>query len=529
LVERSPLGFLIVQGLSPRVVFANQAAAEMLGCSVDELVSLAPEDVTALVRPEDLSRLLASYRDAREGKRSLIPLETRIIRRDGVERWVELLCSSVPGREDRSVQVYVVDITENKCSQREQGEEIHGRERVQKEKGVPKGAQEKEPQAQLLQTEKLRAVEALAGEVAHDFNELLISVQERIDLALRKIDQRSPLYRDLKSIEDASMGAANLVRQLLLFGGRQPMEFITINLNKTVKILSKMLTRLIGKDIALITRLEPDLWSVKADMGSIEQVIVNLAMNARDAMPEGGELGIQTKNVDLHENSCGDIPDARPGKFACLSVTDTGIGMGETTRSRIFEPFFSTKRQQGNAGLGLSVAYGIVKQHKGWIDVHSETGKGTSFKVYLPALIVKDETDSDTKGETRQAQGSGQRILLVDNEDAVREFVARELDEEGYVVFEAPTAEEALEIFERERGNFHLVLTDIVLPNKNGLQLVDQLRSRRPELPILLSSSHAAEKSRWPAIRKRGFRFLTKPFTSAELFLAIREIIGQTE
>jgi two-component system cell cycle sensor histidine kinase/response regulator CckA len=256
-------------------------------------------------------------------------------------------------------------------------------------------------------------------------------------------------------------------------------------------------------------------------------VVVNLATNARDAMPEGGKLQIKTENVTLGDSSHGDLSGTRSGKFVCLSVTDTGIGMRKATVDRIFEPFFSTKRQGGSAGLGLSVAYGIVKQHKGWIDVISEPGRGTTFKVYLPAHFTGDQDAGEAESGEQRPHGRGQRILLVENEGVVRGFAARELIENGYVVFEASTAEGALDIFEGQKGDFHLILTDIILPNKNGLQLVDQLRSRNPQIPILLSSSHTAEESQWPIVHRKGFRFLRKPFTSAELLQAVKETIEQ--
>ena len=203
--------------------------------------------------------------------------------------------------------------------------------------------------------------------------------------------------------------------------------------------------------------------------------------------------------------------------------------MRKATVDRVFEPFFSTKRQGGSAGLGLSVAYGVVKQHKGWIEVISEPGRGTTFNIYLPAHFAGHEDVSEAESSEQRPHGRGQRILLVENEETVRGFAARELVENGYVVFEASTAEGALKIFEGEKGDFHLVLTDIILPNKNGLQLVDQLRSRKPQLPILLSSSHADDKSQWPIVHRKRFRFLGKPFTSAELLQAVKETIEQAQ
>ncbi len=296
-----------------------------------------------------------------------------------------------------------------------------------------------------------------------------------------------------------------------------------LNLNRTVGHLLDMLNRLIGEDIAINIDLEPDLWTLRADEASIEQVIMNIAVNAREAMPKGGELTINTENVTLDEKDCKAIPEARPGNFACLSVADTGVGMDKETMQHIFEPFFTTK--ETGAGLGLSVAYGIVKQHEGWISVYSEPGQGSMFQVYLPALPIEAERETVVTISLEELQGSGERILLVEDEEDVREFLTRALRENGYVAFEAANAKEALDIFEREKEDLHLVLADVVLPDLSGLELVDQLLSRNPQLLVLMSSGYTDDKSQWPVIRERGFPFLQKPYALADLLRVIREVI----
>lgn len=383
-------------------------------------------------------------------------------------------------------------------------------------------------QAQLLQAQKMEAIGTLAGGVAHDFNNLLTTIQGYIDLTMMEVDEMDPLYGDLKQIRLAAMRAADLTRQLLLFSRKQPMEFTPLNINSTVDDLLKMLDRLIGEDITINIDLEPDSWTVRADAGNIEQVIMNLAVNARDAMPEGGKLTIKTENVTLNEEHSKVIPEARPGKFVCLSVEDTGVGMDKETIQHIFEPFFSTKEAGKGTGLGLSVVYGIVKQHEGWINVYSEPGRSSTFKVYLPAFSIKVEEETKETISLRELQGSGKRILLVEDEEGVRGFATRVLRENGYVVFEAVDAREALDIFEKEKGNFHLVFSDVVLPDKSGLELVDQLLSRKPEFRILLSSGYVDQKSQWSAIRERGFQFIQKPYNLPDLLRAIREAVEQS-
>jgi len=381
-------------------------------------------------------------------------------------------------------------------------------------------------QTQLLQSQKMEAIGLLAGGVAHDFNNLLTIIQGYTTMVMMKTPDSDHASRDLNQIRLAAGRAANLTRQLLLFGRRQPLEPASFNLNRTIDNLLKMLYRLIGEDITVITELEPDLWEILADEGTIEQVIMNLAVNARDAMPKGGKLTIRTENIILHEEKTRVITEARPGHFIVLSIADTGTGMDKEIVARIFEPFFTTKEVGKGSGLGLSVAYGIVKQHEGWINVYSEPGQGTVFKTYLPAAFAGKPVK-----ETRQViplkdlQGKNERILVVEDEKAVRELAGAILRKNGYSVIEAANTQEALNIFEQEKGNFHLVLSDVVLPDQTGLELVDQLILRQPKLRVILVSGYPDQKAQWTAIRERGYRFLQKPYTLTDLLRMVREVI----
>jgi PAS domain S-box-containing protein len=380
-------------------------------------------------------------------------------------------------------------------------------------------------EAQFLQAQKMEAIGTLAGGIAHDFNNLITAIQGYSYMAKMGIDETDPLYRNLKKIDAICLRAAKITRRLLLFSRKEPMEYTYLNINEIVEDLLKMLKRIIGEDIAIDTCLEPDILTVRADAGNIEQVIMNLAVNAREAMPKGGKLTITTENVKLTKEQCKAIPETRLGRYVCLSVADTGVGMDKKIIQYIFEPFFSTKELREGTGLGLSVVYGIIKQHGGWINVYSEHGQGSTFKLYMPAVPGKPEAKTDETILAEELRGIGERILLVEDDGRVREFLAEALTENGYVVIKAVNAREALDIFDTEEENFHLVFADVVLPDISGFQLVEQLLSRKPELPFLLGSGYMDNRLQWPAIREKGFQLLQKPYALAELLHAVREAI----
>ena len=378
-------------------------------------------------------------------------------------------------------------------------------------------------QKQLLQAQKMEAVGTLAGGVAHDFNNLLTAIQGYTEMVMMGLDKDDPAYHDLREVQRAAVRATNLTRQLLLFSRRQPMEMIPLGLNETIEDMMKMLERVIGEDISITTELEDGLWTIEADPGNIEQVIMNLVVNARDAMPEGGRIRIKTENLYLDDQWCKLISFARPGNFVCLTIEDTGTGMDDEVLEHLFEPFFTTKPAGKGTGLGLSVVYGIVTQHQGWINVYSKVGQGSTFKVYLPAVSLKPETAVERQISLEAFRGQGERILLVEDEATIRKLSTRALRESGYTPFPAANVAEALVIFERENGDFALVFSDVVLPDGSGLNLVDHLLACQPDLRVLLSSGYTDPKSQWQAICERGFPFLRKPYALSELLRSVSE------
>jgi signal transduction histidine kinase/CheY-like chemotaxis protein/cell division protein FtsB len=381
-------------------------------------------------------------------------------------------------------------------------------------------------QAQLHQARKMEAIGILAGGIAHDFNNLLTAIQVSADLAMMEVDESDPLFSELKDIQVVAAHAADVARQLLLFSRKHPMEPVTLNLNKTIENLSKMLHRLIGEDVKIKTDLDKDLWMLQADRGTIEQVVMNLAVNARDAMNKGGVLTIKTENIELDEELCKSIPESTPGSYVRLSVSDTGVGMKQEIIEHIFEPFYSSKPIGQGTGLGLSVVYGIIKQHEGSITVRSKVKKGTVFEIYLPAFFGDLQKKEDEEISMEYLNGKGKRILVVEDEKTVRDYVKKGLNRIGYDVYSAANAEEALCVFEDKGGDFDMVVSDVVLPDTNGIDLVDQLLLKRPGLRVLLSSGYTDHKSRWKKIKDRGFRFLQKPYDLMDLLRVIQEEVN---
>jgi len=380
-------------------------------------------------------------------------------------------------------------------------------------------------QAQLLHAQKMEAIGILAGGIAHDFNNILTTIHCGTDLAMLEMEDQSSSYTDLKQVKSAAMRASNLTRQLLYFSRKHPMEFIPVDLNKSIADLLNMLDRLISEDVKIHTNLQPNLWAIEADRGTIEQVIMNLAVNAHTAMPYGGELTITTENVVINDRAKRKNQEEQPGRFVRMTVRDTGIGIEKELMPHIFEPFFSTRSKTGGTGLGLSVVHGIVQQHNGWITVDSNPGRGTSFQVMLPATLMRPSEKGDEFVTIESLRGNNQRILIVEDDQNVREFTQRVLEKNGYNVTAAHKCAEALEILQRTKS-FDLVMSDVILGDNTGIHLAEKCLKKFPKSRILLTSGYMDQKSQWPIINNKGFRFMQKPYSLIDLLRTVQETLG---
>jgi signal transduction histidine kinase len=377
---------------------------------------------------------------------------------------------------------------------------------------------------QLQQAQKLEAVGRLAGGIAHDFNNLLTAIIGYSDITLKRLPDADPLKNNIEEIKKASDRAAALTRQLLAFSRKQVLQPKVLDLNSVVSDLQKMLARMIGEDIELRTSLQPKLGSVKADPTQIEQVIMNLAINARDAMPKGGKVTIETANVTLDDAYARQHLAVTPGRYVMLAVADNGTGMNAETQRQIFEPFFTTKESGKGTGLGLSMVYGIVKQSGGNIWVYSEVGHGTTFKIYLP--IAEGEATLSESVSEDDTQNATETVLLVEDEEVVRSLLLEVLQHEGYNVMPASSGAEALEVCASYKGPIHLLITDVVMPGMSGKQLVMQLVGKCRDMKVLYMSGYTDDAIVNHGVLDPGVAFLQKPFTPGGVLTKVREVLN---
>jgi PAS domain S-box-containing protein len=400
--------------------------------------------------------------------------------------------------------------------------------------GVPVGIQgiardvtrRKQLEEQLRQAQKMEAIGRLAGGIAHDFNNMLTAITGYSELVIMQLQAQDPLREYIEEIKKAGDRAASLTSQLLAFSRKQVLQPKVLDLNAIVTEMEKMLRRLIGEDIELRIRLKPELGSIKADPGQIEQVALNLAVNARDAMPKGGKLTIETANVYLDEKYAARHIAVKPGPYVMLAVSDTGTGIDDEAQRHMFEPFFTTKDVGKGTGLGLSTVYGIVKQSGGNIWVYSEIGLGTTFKIYLPlagegAQVYKPCTDVE------EAMQGSETILLAEDEEVVRRLVHEVLKSYGYNVLEAGHGGGAFLICERHQEPIHLLLTDVVMPEMSGRELAERLAQLRPEMKVLYMSGYTDDAIVHHGVLAANAPFIQKPFTPHALAHKVREVLGQ--
>jgi PAS domain S-box-containing protein len=380
-------------------------------------------------------------------------------------------------------------------------------------------------EAQLSQAQKMEAIGRLAGGVAHDFNNMMHVVTGYSTRVLKTIPESDPHREHIAEIQKAGKRAATLTQQLLAFGRRQTLQPRLLDLNTIVSSMVRMLQSVLGEDVKIVTNLAPDAWHVKADPVRLEQVLMNLSVNARDAMPTGGTLTIETANVSLGEYH-GHDPAVPPGSYVMLAVSDTGSGMDEETRERLFEPFFTTKASGQGTGLGLATVYGTVEQSGGAIRVYTAPDLGTTFKIYLPRGACGEKEDA-TAATAADSPGGCETVLVVEDEDSVRQLTVLELEELGYRVLQAQNPDEARQRSREHSGPIDLLLTDVVLPGGSGPDVYERLAPERPDMRVLFMSGHAEKRIVHHGVVDPGVAFIEKPFTSEQLATKVREVIAR--
>jgi two-component system cell cycle sensor histidine kinase/response regulator CckA len=496
LVEQvAAISYIAELGVDGQWLYVSPQVETMFGFRVDDWLAGSRQWMRH-VHPEDHQVVEAAEAASVRGER--FQAEYRVIRKDGRPIWVSDTAVVVPGSDSHPLmEGIIVDITERK-----------------------------QFEGQLQQARRMEAVGRLAGGIAHDFNNLLTIIKGYTELASMRAKDLPELKADIERIEDASERASGLVRQLLAFSRRQVLQPKVLDLNGIVVGLDKLLRRLMDEDIEMLTVADKHVGAIKADPGQIEQVIMNLVVNARDAMPDGGRLVVETASVDLDGTYARDHATVRPGRYVMLAVSDTGVGMSAETVAHIFEPFYTTKENGRGTGLGLSTVYGIVKQSGGYVWVYSEPGKGTTFKVYLPCVDEVVDTLPATKVPAPgQARMGTETILLVEDEPDLRELTRTVLASKGYTVVEARNAEEAERLVESQGTKIQLLLTDVIMPGISGRELAKRILARNGAMRVLYMSGYTYNVIAQGGTLERGVAFLQKPFTPSGLVEKVREVL----
>ena len=494
LVEQvAAISYIAELGIQGEWIYVSPQIEAITGYTPEEWLSKSSEWLRHIPK-EDHPIIVAAEEASLRGER--FQAEYRVVRKDGSVIWVNDTAVVVSGSDSHPVmEGIIVDITERKLLEN-----------------------------QLQQSRRMEAVGRLAGGIAHDFNNLLTIIKGYAELALQRNGIQPELRADVMQVENAAERASMLIRQLLAFSRRQVLQPKVLDLNAIVLGLDKLLARLMGEHIEMVTRCGPKVGNVKADPAQVEQVIMNLVVNARDAMPKGGRLTVETDNVELDSTYARDHVTVKPGPYVMLAVSDTGMGMSPDTVAHIFEPFFTTKESGKGTGLGLSTVYGIVKQSGGYIWVYSEPGEGTTFKVYLPRVTEQ----LDTKSGQVEIAGTGkgtETILLVEDEEAVRELASTILTAKGYAVVAAQNTREAEEFSSKHKGEIHLLLTDIIMPGTSGRELAKRITARHPRTRVLYMSGYTDNVLAQGGVLEEGLSFLQKPFTPRALVQKVRDVL----
>ncbi len=498
LYDLAPVGYctLSEQGL---ILEANLTAATLLGVARSALVK---QWLTSFILPEDEDIYYLHRKQLFEsGEPQACFL--RMVKRDSGPFWAHLEAAAAEDAVGAPMcRIVISDISERKRAEEE-------REKLT---------------AQLIQAQKMESIGRLAGGVAHDFNNLLTVINGYSQWVLDRLSPDDPLRFNVAEIHKAGERAAELTRQLLAFSRKQVLQPRALNLNHLVEGMRPMLARLVGEDVEVGLTLNAESATLHADPHQLEQVVMNLVVNARDAMPRGGKLMIETALVERDESYAQSHPEAHAGRYVMLAVSDNGVGMAEETRQRIFEPFFTTKGTGKGTGLGLAMVQGIVAQSGGYIDVYSQPGQGTTFKIYLPALV---EAAVDTgRPSVVPALGGTETVLVVEDQAQVRKFAVTTLRAYGYRVIEAGNAGEALSLSDLERGPIHLVLTDVVMPNVGGRELAAHLEQLRPGIKVLFMSGYTGDAVVQQGALEAGAKFIQKPFSPEALAGKVRAVLG---
>lgn len=487
----SPVPMSIVTYKEGRYIDVNESFLSNSGYTSEEITGRTTTDIGIYADPEERSRL----RQILEQQGRIHNIEVRRRVKSGEVRIALTSSELITLDGEQCILTTTHDITEHK--------------RLEE---------------QLLQSQKMEAVGRLAGGIAHDFNNLLTAIIGYSQIILGDLNEGDPMREQIEEIEKAGKRAAALTNQLLAFSRKQILQPRVLNLNGVIADIGNMLRRLIGEDIELRANLDPAIGYVKADPGQIEQIILNLAVNARDAMPKGGKLTIETQNVYLDESYASQHAEVQPDTYVMLAISDTGTGINKETQANIFEPFFTTKEKGKGTGLGLSTVYGIVKQSRGHIWVYSESGRGTTFKIYLP-LIEKSSEITETPSPLAESLRGHETILVVEDEEVVRKLACQILQMNGYTVLEAADATEALLKYEQHKDTIDLMITDVVMPRLSGRELVGHLTTLRPELKVLYMSGYTDDAIVHHGVLDEGTAFLQKPFTPDALARKAREIL----
>jgi len=489
--------------LEGNFTFVNDVLCRLIGYSKEELIGMNYRQYTD---EENAAQLRELYVVLYKTGKPIKAFDLEATKKDGTKAIYETSVSLLKDSEGKPIGFRGIarDITERK--------------RAEGEKAAL--------QEELRHSQKMEAIGGLAGGIAHDFNNILTVISGNCQLSLLELKEGDPLRGNIGEIKEAADRATSLTHQLLAFSRRQVLDMKVLNLNRIIRDLEKMLRRLIGEDVGLVTSLADDLGMVKTDPGSIEQVIMNLAVNARDAMPSGGKLIIETDNAELDEPYARSHVAIKPGPYVKLCVNDTGVGMTQEVREHVFEPFFTTKKKGKGTGLGLSTVYGIVKQSGGSIWIDSEPGLGTTFNIYLPRV---DETLEEMRKKVKKEEvpGGGETILVVEDEEDVRRLAVRILERQGYTVLEASCGNDALVLSKERKEPIHMVLTDVVMPGMSGPQLTDQLIHLHPKMKVLYMSGYTDNAVLHHGVLEEGVNYIQKPFTIDGLMKKMREVLDK--